>query len=93
MAFLGNRTVNLLNLHYGLHSLAVALRAGADADGGAGRKRAGDLAGQSGRDHFQHHHGSTCLFQRRRVVLHARRAGLVAALDPVAAERVHRLRR
>jgi hypothetical protein len=25
MAFLGNRTVNLLNLHYGLHSLAMAL--------------------------------------------------------------------
>ena len=25
MAFLGNRTVNLLNLHYGLHALAMAL--------------------------------------------------------------------
>jgi len=24
MAFLGNRSVNLLNLHYGMHSLAVS---------------------------------------------------------------------
>ena len=66
--------------------------AGADADGGNGERRR-DPLGQRGRQQLEHDGARPRLLERLASASSRSAAGCVAALHPVAAERVHRLGR